>query len=890
MLLVLRPSRKHRLPIQHVQQLMSFFDTHQPKIPRPCTSTKIAIRPYRTVHSAPSTAKVAAGFFSIALVAPGLFALAVHTSEGQARGELGSRRGAEEGIPATSRSRPKTKPIPFGKKVALQDTRREISWDKDDNDVLSVPDETNPKSSPRAQRRPPGKKFVVPVRTQGRKEDDVTAAFVDGLVLAGYCKEHKPRRKELRDIFRDQARGSPLFARKMSPDVTHAVGYQQRRYKSATAKRLARIVEGTSTGEELSQYYDPYGGSIFYGQQDHAHSVPAIPAWGIYNGKTTRDAQQPLFASKQQIREPDVPASHPRSRHDSGVHLDIVDDLGAAEYEPFGVPEVHLDVLTTTDRPTEPPDGEWLLEPSRQQEILLVPPSEDDMLKQNLEELITLLQPGASWDKDAVWTLYQAISKADAPGVSYLENDQLRRLMSYFSTVQYHGLSSNSERYLHLVMDMRRANKAMTAKEWTAAINAAARSKRTMGDDDFQAGLQMWEDMTGEGVQNDEVTFNVFFEIAFRSGRYALAEQILHEMEQRGMQINRHIRTSKIYFYGARGDGEGIRRAFKEFIDAGEIVDTTTLNCLMAAYINAGQPQAAEHVFVRMKEIHYQVTRLASRGSDSKAAKRSIQRPSPSTQWRETRKLARALNEAAIALRSAPDIERQELLEASIPRGPDPQSFRILLRAACHTSGDYRRVESLVEEMLLVWHYPADGSIFVTLLKGFAKYGGVKYEPYWTNRQLDELWNALLQGIDQGVVRIEAGMVTAALDAWSTAWRTESWEPSTSFPTSESSLAASKHDAFGPIDDTAQSSASDARAERLWQVWESLRSRWKDPDQDEVARATKVLGWLVPDLGLDTARKGPKVDGREINRERHREVWEDDRRRPFEQLGKTFGA
>ncbi|KAK5182169.1 hypothetical protein LTR16_010282, partial [Cryomyces antarcticus] len=163
------------------------------------------------------------------------------------------------------------------------------------------------------------------------------------------------------------------------------------------------------------------------------------------------------------------------------------------------------------------------------------------------------------------------------------------------------------ERYLSIVDDMKEAGIPMTVAEWNTAVAFAGRWYERVTAAEVENALHIWKEMEHQaGVQGTNVTFNILFDIATKAGKYVLAEMIMKEMQKRNLKYNRYFRFGLIYYYGLRADGDGVRRAYKDFVEAGEIVDTAVMNCVMVSLIRAGEPTAAEEVFLRMKRLNAQ--------------------------------------------------------------------------------------------------------------------------------------------------------------------------------------------------------------------------------------------------------------------------------------------
>lgn len=247
--------------------------------------------------------------------------------------------------------------------------------------------------------------------------------------------------------------------------------------------------------------------------------------------------------------------------------------------------------------------------------------------------------------------------------------------------------------------------------------------------------------MEERGVAASEVTFNILYDLAVRAGRFALAGTIEGELKTRGLPLNRYFRTSVIYHAGLRRDGEGVRRAFRELVDAGEIVDTGVMNCVILSLLRAGEAGAAGSVFLRMKKLH-----------EEKFGGDQIR------DWREMKSLGIHLDKEARRLRDEEGVHersffggtfssrgKREVVQRAAPIEPDARTYRILIGWAVEC-GELGKARELVEEMrgrgCVVY-----GSVWVGLLRGFGKFGGF-VGGEWNSRELEAVWKEVLDSLD----------------------------------------------------------------------------------------------------------------------------------------------
>lgn len=363
------------------------------------------------------------------------------------------------------------------------------------------------------------------------------------------------------------------------------------------------------------------------------------------------------------------------------------------------------------------------------------------------------------------------------PGVSYLSDSTRRLLLRRMSVVEKKN-QDNMLRYLSIVDDMKAAGLLITEAEWNSAIGFVGRCFSRVQAPEVESALQIWKEMEQEAkVKSGHVTFNILFDIATKAGKFVLAEMILKEMVSRNLPINRFARVGIIYYHGLKGDGEGVRKAYRALVDAGEIVDTVVMNCVITSLIRAGEPSAADQVYERMKRIHA----LKTAG------------PLPFHNWKCDRQLGRILDKAANVYRS--DHQRQHQLQSEQSLCPNLRTYAILIEHHVAETGELRRVVALLDEMQSLG-VPMHGNIFVKLFKGFATHGGARYTS-WTKARLESVWLSLVKVLDESIEDV-------TVRKWMVVWVVRAFEKC-------------------------------CGRERTLQIWEELRARWKGKADEERA-------------------------------------------------------
>ncbi|GME65388.1 hypothetical protein GTA08_BOTSDO01060 [Neofusicoccum parvum] len=412
-------------------------------------------------------------------------------------------------------------------------------------------------------------------------------------------------------------------------------------------------------------------------------------------------------------------------------------------------------------------------------------PNTDEVENASIGELEELLEH-RGLSPEIAYEIYTTLSW---PRAAYLSYSTIRNLLHCLGVVEY-LTEASMLRYLSVIDDMKAAEIPIAVADWNMAIQFAGKCFRKITSNEVESALYLWREMEHRtGTKGNHVTFNILFDIAVKAGKYKLAEMIRNEMRDRGLKLDRYFRTSVIMWRGLTRDGEGVRAAYKELVDAGEIVDTAVMNCVITALVKASEPAAAEQVFLRMKNMH------STRPSNRKMPR----------DWRERRELGYLLAKAAEHVRGNPEAQKE--VQDESPVGPDYGTFKILIEHHAITSGNIDRVTELLDEMDRVFHIPLQGDIYYTILFGFYLHGGIRYSS-WTKSRLESTWRAFMLSLDAGSedFYLDRSIVMAAI------------------------LAFSK--CMGK--------------EKTSQVWEEIRKKWKNPGEADLENILKRLATLFP--------------------------------------------
>jgi hypothetical protein len=312
--------------------------------------------------------------------------------------------------------------------------------------------------------------------------------------------------------------------------------------------------------------------------------------------------------------------------------------------------------------------------------------------------------------------LYALYKQLPGDRANYIPSTTLRTLMTHLSHVPTSRFQKEyASNFLSLLYDLRAVNLPVTLPLWTTAIRFIGLS------DGARQAVRLWREMEQHyTLKANNYTFSVLFDLAVKSGNFALAEMLEKEARERRVRLDRISRMSRIFYYGLLGDGAGIRNAYAGLVEAGEIVDTAVLTNVISALIDAGEVPAAEETFARMKTLHEE-----KQGATA-----------PPHDWRSRRELRGLLTDAAHTYRDRHE-DRQRFQDAA-PVGPDWRTYRAFISYHVRSTGDWPAIERLLTEMRSS-RIPLTREIFRTLFAGFAKHGGIQVVA-WNSRNLEHVW------------------------------------------------------------------------------------------------------------------------------------------------------
>ncbi|KAL2024143.1 hypothetical protein VTK56DRAFT_9923 [Thermocarpiscus australiensis] len=345
--------------------------------------------------------------------------------------------------------------------------------------------------------------------------------------------------------------------------------------------------------------------------------------------------------------------------------------------------------------------------------------------------VLTRLRSPHKVDLDDIYEIYRRLPE---PRMLYIHARFRHQLLRALGQPEKQNAKSML-RYFSVIADVKNTGIPLTTTEWNCAIAFASNYVGRATEAETEAALKLWREMELEaGIEGTDVTFNILFDVASKAGNFTLAEMIYREMEARGHRYNRYHYTSLIHFFGLKLETGGMRAAYKEMVEAGEVIDTVVLNAMISGLLRSGEEAAAERLYERMKEAS-----LADIGADT-TAKHHLPVRTPTSD----RAITQALQMFAKLNRRFPTM--QPVFQDMALIAPDLQTYRILVNHYGVRKGDLARVAAYVDEMKF-FSIPLHHAIFLALFKGFARHGGYPRSA-WSAQRLEGIWAALVQAID----------------------------------------------------------------------------------------------------------------------------------------------
>jgi pentatricopeptide repeat protein len=216
-------------------------------------------------------------------------------------------------------------------------------------------------------------------------------------------------------------------------------------------------------------------------------------------------------------------------------------------------------------------------------------------------------------------------------------------------------------------------------------------------------------------------------------------------MESRGIEFNRFHHVSLIHYFGLRLDSGGIRAAYKEMVDSGEMIDTIVLNCVISGLLRCGEEAAADDTYEQMKSAHNLLTDM------------------PQRDYMMNKVVTKVLMMFSKVGKQHPQLKQS--LQTNIRLAPDLHTYKLLVQHYAIRVGSLGKVAQYLDEMkhLKISVHP---TIFLALFKGFYLHGGFPGSD-WSEQRLKGVMSSLYQAKDSHgkAFRIEQWLVIWALRA-----------------------------------------------------------------------------------------------------------------------------
>jgi pentatricopeptide repeat protein len=444
-------------------------------------------------------------------------------------------------------------------------------------------------------------------------------------------------------------------------------------------------------------------------------SAPGLRNWN-HTSSAVASPNLPIFAALPQPR---------RSREELLAFIDYYDDANVEDQleflkdpymRKFARPEVPELIISDKPYNVMAPSPDDLQKGVRQ---------EQDIIAQLRTAVSMKLRRAHSIDTDFIYDLYRAIPE---PRMTYLPGQLRHTLLAALGATERRN-SKSMLRYFAVVADVKNAGFSLTRREWNTALSFASRYVGYSTHTEAETALHLWREMEHDaGIKGNEVTFNILFDVASKAGKFALAEMIYQEMIFRKLPFNRYHHVSLIHFFGLKMDSSGVRAAYKELVEHGEVIDTVVLNCVIASFIRCGEESSADHVYAMMK------------ASDERSSL------IPHREYTFNKMVNKVLLMFGRVARKHPDLG--PAFQSTAVVTPDLATYRIFLNYYGVRLGQMSKVAQFLDEMKF-FRVPLHGSVFLALFKGFATHGGTPGTA-WSVKRLRDVWAAFLDAFDSG--------------------------------------------------------------------------------------------------------------------------------------------
>ncbi|RAH77050.1 pentatricopeptide repeat protein [Aspergillus japonicus CBS 114.51] len=596
----------------------------------------------------------------------------------------------------------------------------------------------------------------------------IADVFVGSLVVAGYCREHSPRGRAFSTMPQKSSRGNAVSWQDRRLRQTGEISSTRppgRLSSSPESLHHPRTQRMFNSGVALRVKDDNEEGYVWVNRpsqgpraRTHSANVTGNRNFAAYGEDNSGPREEHEIRSVAEKTTPESEANSP-ARNDATTN-DTTTQMPDGKCEPkkYGykgrttpAKALHKSVSHFYKTLFEDPlDWEQAADLVTRDRTMVSPSSArasstKEAMSDDAVELDSVTRfRDAVWDESKsnqyIFRLYRDIPH---PGVARLSKACRGALLRRFATPENRRWVE-ARRFLALLDDMVIAKLPVSRSLWTSAIHLAGRASGRVYKRDLVRSIGLWQKMEHwGGVKSDGVVFTILFDIAIKAGQFTVADRLVVEMEERGLQFGRTGKVSRIYRHGQQHDADGVRQAFDDFASSGEIVDTAVMNCLMAAFISAGDVEAAEAIYGQMMMNQ-------AAGSRTHAIHGNLTTDMKSYRARSKR-LNRLLEISAHLKDHMPDHYRT--LQKAIAITPDTRTFRILLSLYAQKTGDIGALMSIITDMEKIFAVPPRGLIYMFLFDGFAHHG--RRREGWTAERLRVAWNTYLRALYESKSRFE---------------------------------------------------------------------------------------------------------------------------------------
>ncbi|KAM3527184.1 hypothetical protein MY4038_006478 [Beauveria bassiana] len=378
------------------------------------------------------------------------------------------------------------------------------------------------------------------------------------------------------------------------------------------------------------------------------------------------------------------------------------------------------------------PDGPHIRISDAKQDVFF--PTREDLPKisaatqQIIEKLCTSLRKRLRYRDlihlDKIYATYQELPEPRMLHLTAGWRKELLRVMGLPTKRESAGML----RYFSLVADVKNAGLTLNQRQWNYALAFAAKYTARVQTRQLESAMRLWSEMEREGNQPaNEVTFNILFDAAAKAGSFALADTLYKEMENRGIKFNHFHHVTLIYYFGLQRDSDGVRAAYKEMVEAGQLVDTIALNCVISGLLRCGEEGAAEDTYQRM------------RAGGTSVPQR------PEKDYMVSKVITKALMMLSKVAKEHPSLKAN--LQRGVCISPDLRTFKLFIEHYAVRVGDLGKVVYFLDDMKaqgVVLH----PTIFMGIFRGFFLNGGHPGSE-WSEQRLDSVVHAFYQAQDE---------------------------------------------------------------------------------------------------------------------------------------------